>query len=583
MREALDQQYETRARTRGRGGFRHLSLKAKLLTMAGTLIAATWACGIFFFITLSAVKIGGPLYDSVMNAGILSSDFATPDAALLPGAFRLSQLMLARGQDDLQKRITQFETAKAVFERRRQYWAEHAPGGRTDSLIDQAFASAEDYYVISEKEVIPSMMASDFEGANHICITKLMPLVAANEAAVQELVKLAHQKIDAMGHEAASEVVWRIGMNLLLLTFCSVIGLWMSWFVASRIAMGLHEKIAALGEVAAGDFTQRLETDRGDELGQLALAINQMSTSLARMRDQIRVKAETLTSASAALTTTSRQLTKSSQQVASQASAASAAAEQISQSSGTISTATEEMTASVNEIAANAATAVDVAGSAAHLANTTNQSMMQLDVSSAEIGNVVKLITSIAEQTNLLALNAAIEAARAGDAGKGFAVVANEVKELAKETAKATEDISLKIQAIQRDARSAVGAINEITSVIGRISDIQNTIASSVAEQTATTSEIAHNISETFAASSEIAKNVTGVAQGAQETEAAAARAQQSADELTNLAESLLEMLGGFKPAESSTDGENQNTLPTRGAAKPAAVVDEVRPARIAA
>ena len=583
MQGVSDQEMSTPRAIKRRRGFRNWGLKAKLLTMAASLIGATWICGIFFFITLSAVKIGGPLYRNVINADSLALDFASPQAALLPGAFRLTQLMLAHAHDDLQERVTQFEAARAAFEQRRQYWTAHPQGGHLESVIDQAFASAESYYDIGEKEVVPSMMAGDFEGANHINATKLMPLVAANEAAVAEAVKIANQNIATVGKQASSDVVWRICLNLMLLTFCSVLGFLWSWLLASRIANGLRRKINALGAVAAGDFTQHLVDNHNDELGQLATAINQMSASLSTISEQLRTKAKTLMSASEALTATSRQLTGSSQRVASQASTASAAAEEISQSSGTISTATEQMTASVNEIAANAATAVDVAGSAAQLASATNQTMTQLDASSAEIGNVVKLITSIAEQTNLLALNAAIEAARAGEAGKGFAVVANEVKELAKETAKATEDISQKIQAIQRDTRSAVGAINEITTVISRISEIQTTIASAVAEQTAATGEIAHNISDTFAASTEIAKNVTGVAQGAQETETAAAHALESAGDLTNLAQSLLQMLDSLKAAESVGDSERLGVRAAEVSAGHMPVDNAIRPARLAA
>ena len=172
--------------------------------------------------------------------------------------------------------------------------------------------------------------------------------------------------------------------------------------------------------------------------------------------------------------------------------------------------------------------------------------MTKLSESSAEIGNVIKVITSIAEQTNLLALNATIEAARAGEAGKGFAVVANEVKELAKETAKATEDIGAKVEAIQNDAKGAVQAIDEITAVIGRINDIQNTIASAVEEQTGTTNEISRNISETAKGSSDIASNITGVATAATETQRSASASLGAANELSKLAVKLGEVVSQF-------------------------------------
>src|SRR5439155_15096531 len=178
------------------------------------------------------------------------------------------------------------------------------------------------------------------------------------------------------------------------------------------------------------------------------------------------------------------------------ANVASAAAEQVSRNVTTVSTAAEEMGASIKEIAKNANEAARIATSAVKVAERTNTTVAKLGESSAEIGNVVKVITSIAQQTNLLALNATIEAARAGEAGKGFAVVANEVKELAKQTAKATEDIGRKIVAIQTDTKGAVEAIGRIGAIINQIHDLQNTVASAVEEQTATTNEIGRNVSE---------------------------------------------------------------------------------------
>ena len=157
------------------------------------------------------------------------------------------------------------------------------------------------------------------------------------------------------------------------------------------------------------------------------------------------------------------------------------------------------------------------------------------------------MISTIANQTNLLALNATIEAARAGEAGKGFAVVANEVKELAKQTAKATEDISRKIEAIQGDTKGAVDAIAQIGQIINQINDIQNTIASAVEEQTATTSEIGRNVTEAAKGSSEIAQNITGVAQAARSTTEGAINTQVSATELAQMAAALQNVVSQFK------------------------------------
>lgn len=249
--------------------------------------------------------------------------------------------------------------------------------------------------------------------------------------------------------------------------------------------------------------------------------------------------AATLGSSAEELTAVSTQMAANAEETSAQANVVSAASEQVSKNVQTVSTGVEEMNSAIREIAKNATDSARVAQQAVTTAESANAMISKLGESSAEIGNVIKVITSIAEQTNLLALNATIEAARAGEAGKGFAVVANEVKELAKETARATEDIGRKIEAIQSDTQGAVSSIQQISQVIAQISDISNTIASAVEEQTATATEMSRNVGEAAKGTAEIAQNITAVAQAAQNTTQGATNSQQAASELARMATDL--------------------------------------------
>ena len=285
-------------------------------------------------------------------------------------------------------------------------------------------------------------------------------------------------------------------------------------------------------------ITEKLKTEQREK---------EMTANLQRVLKQVNDNAMALGTASEELTAINNQLAGNAEETTNQSNVVSAAAEEVSRNVQTVATGTEEMSASIKEIAKNANEAAKVATAAVKVAEGTNATVAKLGESSSEIGKVIKVITSIAQQTNLLALNATIEAARAGEAGKGFAVVANEVKELAKETAKATEDIGQKIEAIQTDTKGAVAAIGQITEIINQINDISNTIASAVEEQTATTNEIGRNVSEAAKGSTEIAQNIAGVAQAARSTSDGLGDAQKAAGQLAQMAAELQKLVSEFK------------------------------------
>ena len=316
---------------------------------------------------------------------------------------------------------------------------------------------------------------------------------------------------------------------------------------AEELKVKVDSMLEVVSAAAAGDLTQEVTVRGEDSIGQMGEGLSGFLQKMRTNMQAIGHNAETLASSSEEMTSVSQQMAGNAEETSAQSGVVSAASEQVSKNVQTVSTGAEEMSSSIKEISQNATEASRVASEAVTVAETTNATITKLGESSAEIGQVIKVITSIAEQTNLLALNATIEAARAGEAGKGFAVVANEVKDLANQTAKATEEISGKIGAIQSDTQNSVSAIAEISEVINKINDISNTIASAVEEQTATTAEIGRNVAEAAKGTAEIAQNITGVAQAAQSTTQGATDTQAASSELSKMAAELQSLVGQFK------------------------------------
>jgi methyl-accepting chemotaxis protein len=379
--------------------------------------------------------------------------------------------------------------------------------------------------------------------------------------------RIAEELHAASGHTYdAAQIAFftMLGIVVVLLVATIVTG-----FVSVRAIAGpIVAMTGVMGKLAAGDHGVDIPgTGRGDEVGLMAKAVLVFKENLIRAEEMAAQEAEaqkareargkaiekltgdfdadvtmvlkTVSSAATEMQATASSMTATAEETSRQSTAVAAASEQASTNVQTVAAAAEELSSSISEITRQVAQSAQIAGKAVSDAERTNQQVQGLAEAAQKIGEVVSLITDIASQTNLLALNATIEAARAGEAGKGFAVVASEVKNLANETAKATDEITGQITGIQQATKEAVTAIQSIGQTIGQINEIATTIASAVEEQGAATSEIARNVQQAAAGTNEVSSNISGVTEAAASTGAAANQVLGTAGELSQQSETL--------------------------------------------
>jgi len=443
---------------------------------------------------------------------------------------KFSELEKRMTTDKGRKMLAHFREGIDTYDRISQHVAELQRAGKKSEGVDQLFAS----------------------GTN--------TLRADMESTYSELIEFG-ERLNASARE--QQIATESGVTTLIVLFMLAglaagvgMAIWIGRNITGRVAqMGTMIQAISDNDLSLEDMTIRNQ----DEIGTAGSLLNGMKNNLQKVIQSITETAQQVASASEQFSAASQQITSNSEETSAQANVVTQATQQVSQNLQSVSTGAEEMTATIQSIASNAHEAATVASNAVQTAQAANATVAKLGASSAEIGEVIKVITSIAQQTNLLALNATIEAARAGEAGKGFAVVANEVKELAKQTAKATEDISRKITAIQTDTKGAVDAIGTISGVISQINDISGTIATAVEEQSATTNEMTRNVADAAKGSGEISHNIEGVAQAAQGTSSSAQESQKAANQLAEMAEQLNNLVGRFK-------------IDAKGGARPAAV-----------
>jgi len=531
-------------------GLNQLKINWKLRMLIGMALLALAVFGWVSFSTLRIVEINGPLYKQIRMTADITADVAPP-ALNLQGT-RLA-VYRALAESDPVKRAAVIEQIRSLKKAYDEMYAENSrdvPDGAVKRAMQgTSHEAALEYFARLEQTMIPLLEKGDLRKAEDFRKEVLVPLAKRHDDAIKELMKLEEDQTAQYEKDASETVTSRTWILIMVGIGACALTMLAGYLIGQSISVPLQKMSAMLKDISEGegDLTKTLEASGRDELSEVAQYFNKFVEKLRGLIGSIAENAEQLAGASEEMSATSHQITANSEETSAQARVVSEASEHVNRNLQTVATGAEEMTSTINEIAKNTAEAAKVASQAVETAEATNETVGKLGGSSAEIGKVIDVITSIAQQTNLLALNATIEAARAGEAGKGFAVVANEVKELAKQTAKATEEISTKIKVIQENTNGAVDAIGSIRGVIDKISHISSVIATAVEEQSATTNEMSRNVAEAAKGAGEISGNIAGVAEAAQSTSNSVSEAQKATEHLAEMSNQLSRLVGQFK------------------------------------
>ena len=547
---------------------------SRAITLFGLVTAVGFGAVIFTSVyALSELKVGGPLYTKIKTGNDLVADILPPPEYVIEAY--LETTLALRDPASVALHRQRLVQLRKDYDERHDYWLKADYDAKIKSTFtDKSHAEVLKFWAAVDR-VLPAIARNDMASAEK-AYAELTSIYAAHRALIDEIVKLTNDDNAATEAEATervslfSMILWMVSGLVVVVVGAGVLG------VAFGVIRPIARMTAVMKRLADGETEGEIPAlNRKDEVGAMAEAVQVFKDNARRMKEMETERAalmttaendrksairrvadgfeqvvgkivQSLSSASSEMKAATTSLGKTAETTQELAATVSMASEQSSSSAQSAAAASEQMASSISEIGRQVQESHKIAHAAVQQADQTNVRITELSKSATRIGEVVKLIHSIAAQTNLLALNATIEAARAGESGRGFAVVASEVKALANQTAKATEEISGQVAAMQSSTSDAVAAINGITQTIAQMSEITNSISTSIEQQGEATREIARNIQQVAAGSNEINAHIGGVTSAAEATGKAASDVLSNARELDTQSGMLRSAVDGF-------------------------------------
>jgi methyl-accepting chemotaxis protein len=525
-----------------------LTIRKKITYLMGTfLLGLLFECWLIHN-TVSEVRVHGPAYKRITATKDLIADILPPPAFIVEAYLRANEQIEETDSTAQLKLGNEVERLRQSFEERHAYWRAHLdPSELREKFAVESYAPAQRFFQIYQSQYAPALAAGDGAMARRTLRGPLRDAWLEHEKSIHQLADRATMRVEQEENAAAAAATSGTIAAALWLLAMAVIAIVATVLVLNSIEKPMSKVKELFTAMANRDLTQGVEMQASaDEFGDMTRLANAAVESMREVLRSMAEQSDSLAGASEELRVVSEHMSANAEETAAQAHVVTAASEQVSTSVQAMAASTDGLSASVREISRSTNDASEASSKAVTLAETADRAVTRLGESSAGISKIVRVINSIAEQTNLLALNATIEAARAGEAGKGFAVVANEVKDLAAETGRATQDIVRRIEAIRVDTQGAVDAIAEIRSFISKINEVQSSIAAAIEEHSATTGQIARSVSEGVRGTTEISSNISGVAEAARHTSSGASDAKNAATELARMASELRRVIGQF-------------------------------------